>query len=147
MQEIAQFHEELTEIISRYQSKISARQLINTVSSVLCKQLDIKRASIKWERNKNPVFFGYAKGSPVIDELEGSMGRDAVAGISDKVYKDPCSPQEIAEASCDGDIRHCKNACHKLRMNRTTISDAPEFHIGEYFDDQEIDLDSSMMHL
>ena len=27
--------------------------------------------------------------------------------------KDICSAQEIAEASCDGDIIKCGNACHK----------------------------------
>ena len=97
MEEIAQqFKEELTEIISRYQPKIPAHQLVNTISSVLCKQLNIKRASIKWEKKRCPVFMGfdYAKGFPIIDEIN-------------------CSSQEIAEADCDGDIRHCNNVCHK----------------------------------
>ena len=29
-----------------------------------------------------------------------------------KECETPCSPQEIAEADCDGDIKECGDACH-----------------------------------
>lgn len=156
MQEIAnRFKEEYTELLSRYKEHLTNAQIMSILQSVTRKQIGIK---------DNPERFkglDYAKGFPVIDEIqhlqterdfegiwksveeaqhmiaEGALGRDAVAGI-----KHTCSPQEIAEADCCGDVYKCKNACGKLRMNTTTLSDAPEFHIGEYFDDQEGELNN-----
>lgn len=165
MEEIAsKFGEELQELLDRYKDHLTNPQIMRVAQHIFHETLSPEKHPERLKQmNLDPskiidipdnkmkhCFKGEWKST---EELEGSAGRDAVAGISDKVYKvykvykGHCSSQQIAKANCDGDIRHCKNACGKLRMNKTTISDAPEFHIGEYFDDQEIDLDSSMMHL
>lgn len=78
MQEIAnQFKEEYTELLSRYKDQLTNAQIMSILQSVTRKQIGFK---------DNPERFsfrgvGYAKGFPIIDELEGSLGRDAVAGI------------------------------------------------------------------
>lgn len=90
MQEIAnRFKEEYTELLSRYKEHLSNAQIMSILQSVTKKQIGFK---------DNPERFkglGYAKGFPIVDELNH------------------CSAQEIAEASCDGDIRRCNDACHK----------------------------------
>lgn len=94
MEEIAsRFKEEYTELISRYKEHLTNAQIMLILQSVTKKQIGFK---------DNPERFqgvGYAKGFPIIDELdkkmkrtfkgkwknvedlEGSAGRDAVAGI------------------------------------------------------------------
>ena len=76
MQEIAnQFKEEYTELLSRYKEHLTNSQIMSILQSVTRKQIGFK---------DNPERFqgvGYAKGFPITDELEGSLGRDAVAGV------------------------------------------------------------------
>lgn len=98
-----QFREELQELLDRYKDQLTNPQIMRIAQPIFTKTIGFK---------DNPERFrgvGYAKGFPIIDELEGSLGRDAVAGITNNT----CSAQEIAEADCDGDIRHCNRACYK----------------------------------
>lgn len=162
MEEIAQqFREEYSELLSRYKDRLPNSVLIPIIQEITRKELAwINRPELA-EKAKillatmgtdvlAPRFEGvwrFAGDAPnesqapqhVTDAQEYTL--HDLRSVQDRVFKHHCSSQEIAEADCDGDIRHCKNACGKLRMNKTTISDAPEFHIGEYFDDQEVDPD------
>lgn len=105
MEEIAnRFKEEYTELLSRYKEHLTNAQIMSILQSVTRKQIGIK---------DNPERFqglGYAKGFPIVDEFNHLQNRRDFEGVWTEVH---CSPQEIAEASCDGDIRHCNNACHK----------------------------------
>ena len=122
MEEIAnQFKEEYTELLSRYKEHLTNAQIMSILQSVTRKQIGIKDNP---ERFKG---YNYAKGFPIVDELEGKWKSEYeaqhITDAQDYAFKHHCSVQEIAEADCDGDIRHCKNACGELRMNKTTISD------------------------
>ena len=125
MDEIAnRFKEEYTELLSRYKEHLTNAQIMSILQSVTRKQIGIKDNPERFQG------YNYAKGFPIVDEIQHlQTERDfknawkSEEEVRSKVYKGHCSAQEIAEADCDGDIRHCKNACGKLRMNKTTISD------------------------
>lgn len=150
---VSKFGEELQELLDRYKDHLTNPQIMRVAQHIFhetlspekhpehLKQMNLDPSKII-DIPDNKMKHCFKNEWKSIEELEGSMGRDAVAGVNDKVYKGHCSSQQIAEADCDGDIRHCKNACGKLRMNRTTISDY------QGADRQsDVDLDSSMMHL
>ena len=119
MQEIAnRFKEEYTELLSRYKEHLSNAQIMSILQSVTKKQIGFKDNPDRFKG------YNYAKGFPIIDELEGtwryagdvpnkSQVPQHIIDAQDYAFKHHCSAQEIAEADCDGDIRHCKNACHK----------------------------------
>ena len=115
MQEIAnRFKEEYTELLSRYKEHLSNAQIMSILQSVTKKQIGFK---------DNPERFkglGYAKGFTIVDELNHMHTEQDFKNAwksekeaEDLIYKGHCSSQEIAEADCDGDIRHCNDACHK----------------------------------
>ena len=145
MDEIAnQFKEEYTELLSRYKEHLTNAQIMSILQSLTRKQIGFK---------DNPERFhdlDYAPGFPTVDELktikeidaelkackkDSAMYRMLKAKKFTMLYggkwhneeeaktRRLCSPQEIAEADCDGDVYKCKNACGKLRMNTTNISD------------------------
>ena len=164
MQEIAnRFKEEYTELLSRYKEQLTNAQIMSVLQSVTKKQIGFKDnpERLRWQpdeldewikemRTKSEIKgLDYAKGFPIVDELEdikkidnelknckkdsamyrmlkakkftmlfGGKWRSEEAR---RIYR--CSPQETAEADCCGDIYKCKNACGKLKMNTTTISD------------------------
>ena len=118
MDEIAnQFKEEYTELLSRYKEHLTNAQIMSILQQVTRKQIGIKDNPERFQG------YNYAKGFPITDELEGTWRYTGDVPNKSQVPQHRCSPQEIAEADCDGDIYKCKNACGKLRMNTTNISD------------------------
>ena len=123
-----QFREELQELLDRYKDQLTNPQIMRIAQSIFTRTIGFKDNP---ERLKG---VGYAKGFPIIDEVNHLQTEQDFKNAwksekeaRDLVYKGHCSSQEIAEADCDGDIRHCKDACGKRKS--------------------DIDLDSSMMHL
>ena len=127
MEEIAkQFGEELQELLDRYKDHLSTPTIMRIAQPIFKKTIGFR---------DNPERFkfkglGYATGFPIIDELNHLQTEQdfKYAWKSEKevramVYKGHCSAQEIAEADCDGDIRHCKDTCGKLRMNKELEGD------------------------
>ena len=102
MQEIAikdSFCIELQELLDRYKNKMTTPQIMRLAQPIFRKTIGIEH-STHWKPGELDKF---------------------ITEMNDKVYKNHCSSQEIAEASCDGDIRHCKNACHKFRGHDAVI--------------------------
>ena len=95
-----QFCEELQELLDRYKDQLSNPQIMRIAQPIFTKSIGFKDNPERLERIFNNAVYNLA---------EGAMGRDAVAGITNN----SCSSQMIAEADCDGDIRHCNRACYK----------------------------------
>lgn len=108
MDEIAnRFKEEYTELLSRYKEHLTNAQVMSILQSVTRKQIGIKDNPERFQG------YNYAKGFPLIDELEGTWRYAGDMPNKSQVPQHHCSPQETAEADCDGDICKCKNVCHK----------------------------------
>ena len=121
MQEIAsQFKVELTRLVNMhgYDTKLDMPDYIiaNLIYSNLDSLVKAHEANKEWH------------GGKVLAEPNHTLGTQGYAILAkrnnkpeDKVYKGHCSSQEIAEAGCDGDIRHCKNACSKLNDKAVSV--------------------------
>lgn len=136
------YHDEIHKVISRYKNQIPLSQILSITNSVLREELEIN-LNLKPEEHLKHAIHGhgfkyvcedtlelpnvpawiaeqmteseraaFAKWyNKIQNEIEANKLGDTLQ--SDKPFIHHCSSQEIAEADCDGDIRHCKDACHK----------------------------------
>lgn len=139
------FKEEYTELLSRYKEHLSNAQIMSILQSVTRKQIGIKDNPERFqgyyyakgfpivdELNHLQTAQDFKNEWKSEEEVRAKIGPVVTGRFSSKVpniqqvpqhitdaqdyaFKHHCSAQEIAEADCDGDIRHCKDACRKRK--------------------------------
>lgn len=108
MEEIAnQFKEELQELLDRYKDKMSTPQIMRIAQPIFTKTIGIRDNPERFIAHPSLT----NKWSQ--EDLKGEW--KSVKEAEALIYKGHCTSQEIAEADCDGDIRHCKDVCHKIQ--------------------------------
>lgn len=84
MEEIAQqFKEELQELLDRYKDKMSTPQIMHIAQPIFTKTIGFKDNPERFPTNEldRKMKRCFSSEWRNIDELEGSAGRDAVAGV------------------------------------------------------------------